>query len=106
MLDRWITNRVTIHGNTTNVLVLSNPKASDSRIHVELQPMGPKGMYSLLVAIPPGFQAEPGKPTEVTVESNHPRSPLIQIPIRQYPRRTPYAAMKGRPNPPPPPVHP
>jgi hypothetical protein len=99
MPDRWITNRVTIHGNTTNVLVLSKPKASDSRIYVELQPTGPKGMFNLMVAFPPGYQVEAGKSEEVTLESNHPRFPLIQIPIKQYPRRTPVAAMAPHLNP-------
>jgi hypothetical protein len=101
--DRWTTNKVTIHANTSNVLVLSNPKASDSRIHVEIQPMTPaKGMFNLMVAFPPGFQAEPGKPTEVTVESNHPRFPTIQIPIRDYARGRPVTAFASRqkPNPP------
>jgi hypothetical protein len=99
---RWITNRVSIHGNTTNVLALSDPKASDSRIHVEIQPMLPaKGTFSLVVAFPPDFQLEPGKTAEVTVQSNHPRFPLIQIPIRAYPRARQPTATPAHPNRPP-----
>jgi hypothetical protein len=105
MPDRWITNRVTIHGNTTNALTLSPPKASDSRIYVELQPMMPaKGMFNLLVAFPPGFQLEPGKTAEVTLESNNPRIPLIQIPIRENIRPRPVGAMAVHPNLPPKPA--
>jgi hypothetical protein len=97
-LDHWITNRVTIRGNTTNVLTLANPKASDSRIYVEVQPMGvAKGVYSLLVAFPPGFQVEPGKTAEVTVESNHPRFPLIKIPIKENLRPGRSAALAAHP---------
>jgi hypothetical protein len=99
---RWITNRVSIHGNTTNVLALSDPKASDSRIHIEIQPMLPaKGTFSLVVAFPPDFQLEPGKTAEVTVQSNHPRFPLIQIPIRAYPRARQPTATPAHPNRPP-----
>ena len=94
---RWTTNRVTIHGTTTNLLSLSNPKASDSRIQVSLLPMGPKGMFNLLVAFPPDFQLEPGKHAEVTVESNHPRFPLITVPIMQYPHRKPVASWPAHP---------
>jgi hypothetical protein len=93
MPERWTTNNVTIHGNTTNVLTLSQPKASDSRIYTELQSKGPKGMYNLVVAFPPGFQVEQGKTTEVTLESNNPHVPLITIPIKEYPRPRPVGAM-------------
>jgi len=98
--DHWITNNVAIHGNTTNVLTLSQPKASDSRIYTELQSKGPKGMFNLVVAFPPGFQLETGKTAEVTLESNNPHVPLITIPIREYPRARPVGAMAARPMPP------
>jgi hypothetical protein len=101
--DHWTTNQVTIHGNSTNLLVLSNPKVSDSRIQVEIKPMLPaKGSFNLLVEFPPGFQLEPGKTAEVTIESNHRRSPLIRIPIKEYPHpRPPAATLAARPNRPP-----
>ena len=91
--DHWITNNVEIHGNTTNVLVLSQPKASDSRIYTELQAKGPRGMFNLVVAFPPGFQLETGTTAEVTLESNNPHVPQIRIPIREYPRARPVGAM-------------
>jgi hypothetical protein len=97
--DRWTTNRVTIHGTTTNI-TLSNPKASDSRIQVDLQPLGPKGMYNVVVAFPPGFPLEPGQRAEVTVESNHPRYPVIKIPIVAYVRPKSVASWPAHPNPP------
>jgi hypothetical protein len=96
--DRWTTNRVTIHSTTTNVLTLSNPKASDSRIHVEVLPMGPKGMFNVVVAFPPGFTLDLGQHAEVTVESDHPRYPVIKIPIVVYVRPKPMASWPPRPN--------
>jgi hypothetical protein len=96
--DRWTTNRITIRSNTKRI-ALSNPKASDSRIHVEVQPMGSGGMFSLLVSFPPGFQLESGQKAEVTVESSQPRFPLIKIPIKQYTHPRPVAAWPAHPNP-------
>jgi hypothetical protein len=95
--DRAMTNLVTILANTTNLLSLSNPKSSDSRIQVEVQPGARKGMFKLLVVVPPGFQLEPGQKPEVTVESNHPRFPLIRVPIIQFPHRQ-VAALPGSHN--------
>jgi hypothetical protein len=43
--DRGTTNRVTIVANTTNLLTLSNPMASDSQIQVDLKPGARKGLY-------------------------------------------------------------
>ena len=98
--DRWTTNRVTIRGNSATPLTLSNPKASDSRIHIEIQPAGARGTFALLAAFPPGFHVAPGQRAELTVESNHPRFPVIKIPVVEYPRPRPYAAIPAHPNPP------
>jgi hypothetical protein len=97
--DRWTTNKVTIHSTTTNLLALSNPKASDSRIQVDLQSLGPKGMFSLVTVFPPGFKLEPGQHAEVTVESNHPRFPVIKIPITDAPHAKPVASWPAHANP-------
>jgi hypothetical protein len=99
--DRWFTNRVAIHGATTNALVLSNAVASDSRIQLRLEPVGLKGMYNLMAAFPPGFDTGPSRRAEVTVQSNHPLHPVIKIPILQISRPKPAAMLASRgPNPP------
>jgi len=106
MPDRAMTNRVTIKGSSTNnVLTLSNAKASDSRIHVDLLALGPKGMYNVVAVFPAGFSLEPGQHAEVTVESNQPRSPLIKIPIVEYPRPKHVAALPSNPKPAPAPAN-
>jgi hypothetical protein len=104
--DRGTTNRVTIVANTTNLLTLSNPMASDSQIQVDLKPGARKGLFTLTVVTPPGFHLTPGQRAEVTIESNHPRYPVIRIPIMQYPSRKPFAALPKNQNPPPAPSHP
>jgi hypothetical protein len=103
--NRWYTNRVSIRGNiASNVLILSNAIASDSRIEVRLEPLGLKGMYNLMAAFPPGFEVPQGQRAEVTVESNYPRNPVIKIPILQIGRSRAFANPPVRIPPPPTPV--
>jgi hypothetical protein len=92
-----MTNMITIQGHTTNLLALSNPKTTDSRIQVEIRPDPRPGFFHLLVELPPGFQLDPSQHAEATVDSNYPRYPVITIPIQASPR--------PRPPPPPPQVH-
>jgi hypothetical protein len=111
--DHWTTNRVLIHGNGNSAtnLLLEDPKSSDSRIQVELVRLGTHNMYNLLAAVPPGFELAKGAPTQITVKSNHPRYPLLTIPVRQLPRSrgvagqssvSPGLKQAGIPAPPPP----
>jgi hypothetical protein len=95
-LDRWTTNKVTITSNTTNELVLSNPKASDSQMQVDIKPGIRKGMFNLVMITPPGFHLAPGQRGEVTVDSNNPRNPVIKVPVVQYAAPKPYAAAKPK----------
>jgi Protein of unknown function (DUF1573) len=84
---RWTTNRVFIRGNGTNALTLQDPQSSDSRIQLQIVQLGTRGMYNLLVAVPPDFEISRDQHVLVTVKSNHPRYPLITIPVTQLPRR-------------------
>jgi hypothetical protein len=107
--DRATTNRVSILANTTNLLTLSNAKSSESELEVEVQPGPRKGMFNVVLTAPAGFHLAPGQRAEVTVESNHPRYPVIKIPIKQYtsPRPVkPVAALPAQPNSPPATSHP
>ncbi|HUD83141.1 MAG TPA: hypothetical protein VMQ67_06540, partial [Candidatus Saccharimonadales bacterium] len=83
---RWTTNRVFIRGNGTNALTLQDPQSSDSRIQLQIVPLGMRGMFNLLVAVPPDFDIPRGQRVQVSVKSNHPRYPLITIPITQLQR--------------------
>jgi hypothetical protein len=89
---RGVTNTVFIRGSGTNVLSLSDAQCSDNRIQVTIRPLGMNGMFNLLVAIPPGYQIEQGQRVEVTVKTNHPRYPVLKIPLFQTPR--PNAALQ------------
>jgi hypothetical protein len=101
--DRGSTNRVTVLSTTFTNLVLSNAKASDSQMQVELKELR-KGMYNVVLVTPAGFHLEAGQRAEITIESNHPHFPQIKIPVMQFPKPKPFAA--ARPNPPPATAHP
>src|ERR1700677_5062348 len=76
--DRWTTNRIFIHGNGTNLLTLSEPACSDSRIQVSVLPIQPsRSMYNLVVALPPNYQIEAAQSVVVTVKSNNPKLPVV-----------------------------
>jgi hypothetical protein len=84
--SHWTTNRVFIRGNGSTALALEDPQSSDSRIQLQIVRLGTRNMFNLLVAVPPDFQIAPGQRVQVTVKSNHPRFPLITIPIGQLAR--------------------
>jgi hypothetical protein len=85
-VPRWTTNRVFIHGNGSAPLTLEDPQSSDSRLQLQIVPLGTRNMFNLLVAVPPDFEIPRGQRVEVTVKSNHPHYPLITIPIGQLPQ--------------------
>ncbi len=84
--SRWTTNRVLIRGNGDFALALEEPQSSDSRLQLRIAPVGPRNMFSLLVAVPPDFEIPRGEQVQVTVKSNHPRHPLLMVPITQRAR--------------------
>lgn len=74
---------VTIQNSGTNLLVLTEPVVNVPGAEVHLQEMQPGRVYNLTVDFPVGFQAKVGQKVEVTVKSNHPKFPLIQVPVFQ-----------------------
>jgi hypothetical protein len=74
---------VTIQNTGTNSLVLSEPAVNVPGAEVHVQETQPGRLFSLTVDFPVGFQAKVGQKVEVTVKSNHPKFPLIQVPVFQ-----------------------
>jgi hypothetical protein len=67
----------------TNALALSDPVVNSPGTEVRLQELRPGQVFSLMVNFPAGFQTEPDKRVEVSVKSNHPRFPLLKVPVIQ-----------------------
>jgi hypothetical protein len=84
-MERWLTNRVFIRGNGGTVLRLQDPEVTDSRLKVDVVPMGMQGMYNVLIDVPPGFDIPQGQRVEVKIRTNDPRHPEIKIPVAQMP---------------------
>ncbi len=74
---------VMIQNTGTNSLVLTEPAVNVPDAVAHVQETQPGRLFSLTVDFPVGFQAKVGQKVEVTVKSNHPRFPLIQVPVFQ-----------------------
>lgn len=74
---------LTIQNSGTNLLVLSDPTVNVPGPEAHLQELQPGRTFNLTVDFPVGFQTKVGQKVEVTVKSNHPKYPLIQVPVFQ-----------------------
>ena len=80
-LSAGINSSVTIMGMAAEPLVLSEPRLSFVGIEAQLRELQPGRLFSLSVSFPAGFAFSPNEPAEMTVKSNHPKYPVIRIPI-------------------------
>jgi hypothetical protein len=76
---------VMIQNTTTNILALSEPTLSVEGGDIQIKEVQPGRMFTLALSFPAGFQIQPGHQVEVSVKSNHPKFPLIKVPIYQMP---------------------
>jgi len=74
---------LTIQNTGTNSLVVSEPAVSVPGVEAHVQETQPGRMFNLTVDFPVGFQAKLGQNVVVTVKSNHPKFPLLQVPVYQ-----------------------
>lgn len=77
---------VTIRNNGSAALELSEPTVNMPGVDVQVKEVQPGRMFSLLMNFPAGFQSQPGQRVEVSVKSNHPKFPVIKVPVFQLPR--------------------
>jgi hypothetical protein len=89
----WTTNRVIIRGNSSTPLSLSDPVSSDTRLTAQITPVGPKGMFTLMIGVPPDYKIDPSQKVEISIKSNNPRVPVVKVPVVQSPR----SASRARP---------
>jgi len=72
---------VTVRNNRTNALALSDASINLPGATVRLQEVQPGRLFSLMLNLPAGFQVKPEQKIELSVKSNHPRFPLIKVPV-------------------------
>jgi hypothetical protein len=97
-LAKAMSPTVKIRSNGTNPLVLSEASANIPEAEVRLDETQPGRLFNLAVSFPAGFQIQPDQKVEVTVKSNHPKFPLIKVPVVQS--KSPAAAATPRVQPP------
>jgi hypothetical protein len=88
---------VTIRNTGTNSLVLSEPQVSVPGIEARVQEIQPGRSINLTIDFAAGFHTQPGQNVEVTVKSNHPKFPLIKVPVFQPPPPAARAATQSVP---------
>ncbi len=67
----------------TNLVKISEPRANVPGVEMQLQETQPGRMFTLLVTFPAGFVVEPGQKVEIAVNSDHPKYPVIKVPVIQ-----------------------
>ena len=90
-LTNAIVSTISIRNNGTNALVLSDPSVNAKGVGVHLSELQPGRFFALAASFPAGFEIAPGEKVELNVKSNHPKLPLIQVPVLQPPRPAPVA---------------
>ena len=82
---------ITVRNTGTNSLVLSDANVNVPGAQVHVQETQPGRSFSLSVDFPAGFEVKAGQQVAVSVKSDHPKFPLITVPVFQ-PKRAPTAA--------------
>lgn len=74
---------VTIRNTGTNNLTLSDASINLEGASVSLKEIQPGRVFALSVSVPAGTQLQNAERVVATVKSNHPRFPVIQVPVLQ-----------------------
>jgi len=82
---------ITVRNTGTNSLVLSDANVNVPGAQVHVEETQPGRLFNLSVDFPAGFEVNAGQQVAVSVKSNHPKFPLITVPVFQ-PKRAPTAA--------------
>jgi hypothetical protein len=81
-----------IRNNTSKPVQLSDPAVNAPGVTVQVQELEPGKTFKLDLTFPAGFQPQPGTALELTVNTTHPKYPVIKIPILQAAPPEPPAA--------------
>lgn len=82
-LGSQITITMTVRNAGTNMIALSEPEAPAPDVGVDINELEPGRLFNVITRFPAGFQVQPGKPSEITFKSNHPRYPVFKVPVIQ-----------------------
>jgi hypothetical protein len=77
---------IAIRSTGTNALALSDARVNVPGLGLRMQEVQPGRLFTLRVDFPAGFQIKADQKVEVTVKSNHPKTPLITVPVMHLQR--------------------
>jgi hypothetical protein len=80
-LAKPISSVVNIRNNGTTALTLSDARVSMPGAEVRVQEIQFNRQFRVTVQFPAGFEVRPEDVVEVSVKSNHPKFPVIRVPI-------------------------
>jgi len=74
---------VVLQNNSTNSVVLSEPKANVEGVQAKLTDIQPGRRFELNIIFPSEFQSPSGQAVEISVKSNFPQLPVVKVPVYQ-----------------------
>ena len=80
---------VVIRNNAGDPIALSDPSVTASNVTVQLSEVQAGQLYNLVLDFPAGFQMKPGERGNLVVNTSHPQTPVITVPILQPPVASP-----------------
>jgi len=72
-----------IRNNGSAPMKLTKVDVNSEGVAVQITESQPGKLFMLTLNFPPNFQVRPGQPLELTVNTTHPRRPVIKVPIVQ-----------------------
>jgi Protein of unknown function (DUF1573) len=80
-LTNSVNTSVTVRNTSSNALTLSDVMVTVAGATVQVQELQPGKLFTLRASFPPGTSVTKDKPAEITAKSNHPRFPVLHVPI-------------------------
>jgi hypothetical protein len=92
-LTNAITQAFSVYYRGTNTLTLSDPKINLEGAEITIRTMQTGRVFAVQTKFPVGTKIKPGDGVQVTVKTDHPKHPLITVPIFQL--QPPQAPLQG-----------
>jgi hypothetical protein len=80
-LTNPVARTVSIRRNGGSPLVLSEPQVKANGVKLELTELKPGEYFTATLTFPAGFSVPKGETPELSIKSNHPKFPVLHIPI-------------------------
>lgn len=84
--------KVNVQAAGARALAISEARIDHPEVSVKVTELQPGRLFSVQATFPAGFALEPGKRLELSIKSDHPRQPIIRVPVVQSQRPVPTRA--------------